>query len=394
MRLNLLPSRHLGSLLLILTMVGCQESPSIQKKSSVPFVFKSLELRHKQADGSRDWDLNSPLARYELGSRVVRARNPEGVLYKENKPSFEISAQAATVLNDGETVLLEGNVMVQQLTGEKVLIIGDRLRWSPNESKMVIEQRPQALDNISRISAKKVLFQQLTQELVFKGPTKFERWEKQRNNNQDPSIVIRGRNGLWNLDSGKLNAMGPILGHRIVSKNDIPQQLTATRLQGNTKKGYLDLIKPVTLMIPEQKASLLAQTTRWKFNSEKLESNQPFIATQEKSTYRGNSFKVDLAHTRVEIPQNCELSQPGEQLNAEKCIWNWRTEEVQAIGDVILKRDANNHITKSDKLEGRIGEEGTVSFSSSGSKVRSQLTIEGSEEKLKPSSKSSPPIQF
>ncbi|KGG24711.1 MULTISPECIES: LPS export ABC transporter periplasmic protein LptC [unclassified Prochlorococcus] len=375
-------------------MVGCQESPSIQKKSSVPFVFKSLELRHKQADGSRDWDLNSPLARYELGSRVVRARNPEGVLYKENKPSFEISAQAATVLNDGETVLLEGNVMVQQLTGEKVLIIGDRLRWSPNESKMVIEQRPQALDNISRISAKKVLFQQLTQELVFKGPTKFERWEKQRNNNQDPSIVIRGRNGLWNLDSGKLNAMGPILGHRIVSKNDIPQQLTATRLQGNTKKGYLDLIKPVTLMIPEQKASLLAQTTRWKFNSEKLESNQPFIATQEKSTYRGNSFKVDLAHTRVEIPQNCELSQPGEQLNAEKCIWNWRTEEVQAIGDVILKRDANNHITKSDKLEGRIGEEGTVSFSSSGSKVRSQLTIEGSEEKLKPSSKSSPPIQF
>ena len=116
MRFNLLPLRHLGSLLLILTMVGCQESPSPQKKSSVPFVFKSLELRHKQADGSRDWDLNSPLARYELGSRVVRARNPEGVLYKENKPSFEVSAQAATVLKDGETVLLEGNVKVQQLS--------------------------------------------------------------------------------------------------------------------------------------------------------------------------------------------------------------------------------------------------------------------------------------
>ena len=71
MRFNLLPSRHLGSLLLILTMVGCQESPSPQKKSSVPFVFKSLELRHKQADGSRDWDLHSPLARYELGRRAT-----------------------------------------------------------------------------------------------------------------------------------------------------------------------------------------------------------------------------------------------------------------------------------------------------------------------------------
>ena len=394
MRLNRLPSRHLGILLLILAMVGCQESKSPQKNSSAPFVFKSLELRHKQANGSRDWDLNSPLARYELGRRVIRARYPEGVLYKENKPSFEISAQAATVLNDGETVLLEGNVKVQQLTGEKVLITGDRLRWSPNDSKMVIEQRPQALDDISRISAKIVLFHQLTQELIFKGPTKFERWKKQRNHNHEPSIVIRGRNGLWNLDSGKLNTMGPILGHRIVSKSDIPQQLTATRLQGNTKKGYLDLIKPVTLMIPEQNASLFAQTTRWKFKSEKIESNQPFIATQEKSTYRGNSFKVDLARTKVEIPQNCELNQPGEQLKANKCIWNWRTDEVEAIGDVILKRDANNQITRSDKLEGRIGDEGTVSFSSSGSKVRSQLRIDESEEKSVLSSKSSPPIQF
>ena len=394
MRFNLLPLRHLGSLLLILTMVGCQESPSPQKKSSVPFVFKSLELRHKQADGSRDWDLNSPLARYELGSRVVRARNPEGVLYKENKPSFEVSAQAATVLKDGETVLLEGNVKVQQLKGEKVLITGDRLRWTPNESKMVIEQRPQALDNLSRITAKTVLFQQLTQEIVFKGPTKFERWKEKRNDNHEPSIVIRGRNGSWNLDSGNLKAMGPILGHRIVSKSDIPQQLTATRLQGNTKKGYLDLIKPVTLTIPEQKASLLAQTTRWKFNSEKIESNKPFTATQERSTYRGDRFKVDLARTEVEIPQKCELSQPGEQLRADKCIWNWSTEEVQAIGDVILKREANNQITRSDKLEGRIGDEGTVSFSSSGSKVRSQLTIEEAKEKSILSSKSSPPVQF
>ena len=165
-------------------------------------------------------------------------------------------------------------------------------------------------------------------------------------------------------------------------------------MQGNTKKGYLDLIKPVTLTIPEQKASLLAQTTRWKFNSEKIESNQPFTATQERSTYRGNSFKVDLARKEVEIPQKCELSQPGEQLKAEKCIWNWSTEEVQAIGDVILKREANNQITRSDKLEGRIGDEGTVSFSSSGSKVRSQLTIEEAKEKSILSSKSSPPIQF
>ena len=122
--------RH-GVLGAALLLAGCDANPQAGEAEAPPFVFRSLELRQKRPDGQRDWDLISPEARYEFNRRLVRASRPEGILYRNDQPSFRISAERATVVNDGELVLLEGQVQLQQLQGQKVLIKGDRLRWTP-----------------------------------------------------------------------------------------------------------------------------------------------------------------------------------------------------------------------------------------------------------------------
>ena len=84
---------------------GCRESSEASRSGAPPFVFRSLDLNQRRPDGQRDWDLTSPEARYELNSRTIRARRPTGILYRNNKPDFSISADLATVLNDGELVV-------------------------------------------------------------------------------------------------------------------------------------------------------------------------------------------------------------------------------------------------------------------------------------------------
>lgn len=385
---------HLGRILLILLISGCQETTDQSKKAAPPFVLKSLELSQKKANGELDWDLKSPMAYYHLSNKTVSARDPEGILYKSNKPSFEISANIATVINDGEIVILEGNVKLQQVTGEKVLITGDRLQWTPKDSIMSIDHNPQAFNKNTRIKSNKAEFHQSTHELIFTGPTQLDRWKKQRHENQNPTIVITGGNSTWNLDNGSFKAAGPIDGKRYVEAIENPHELTATRLEGNSKKGYLDLISPVVLMIPDKQAILEAKTTRWHFNNDMIISNRPFSAKQESSTYRGDAFRVDLDKQIVEITKNCKLSQPDEKLTANKCSLNWDTDEVLATGDVLLKRKANNQTTRSDQLDGRIGSEGTVVFSSPGSTVKSQLTIRENEDKNTSKARQSSPIEF
>ena len=129
----------------LVVMTGCQELP-VSDQQAPPFVWRALSLNQRKPDGSRDWDLNSPEARYELDSRTVRAKRPSGVLYKSDQPGFRISADLATVLNDGELVVLEGNVRLQQLDQRRILIKGQRLVWTPDRSLMVLEQRPVAVD--------------------------------------------------------------------------------------------------------------------------------------------------------------------------------------------------------------------------------------------------------
>ena len=130
----LIPALLLGS-----GLGGCVQKPKAVQEASPPFVFRSLDLNQRRQDGLRDWDLSSPEARYELLSRTVRARRPSGVLYENDQPSFRISAQLATVLNDGEMVILEGQVQLQQLNDQTVLIRGDRLVWKPAQSRMVMD---------------------------------------------------------------------------------------------------------------------------------------------------------------------------------------------------------------------------------------------------------------
>ena len=143
-------------LLLGTGLIGCNQQPTAQQDSAPPFVFRSLDLNQRRKDGLRDWDLSSPEARYDLSSRTVRARRPTGILYRNDQPSFRISAELATVLKDGEMVILEGQVRLQQLNDQAVLIRGDRLVWKPAESRMVMDQNPEALDEFSRLTARRL----------------------------------------------------------------------------------------------------------------------------------------------------------------------------------------------------------------------------------------------
>ena len=360
---------------------GCSGGPESQTPEAPPFVFRSLELRQKKANGQRDWDLTSPEARYEFNRRLVKARRPEGILYRDNKPAFEIRAERATVMNDGELVLLEGNVELQQLQGQKVLIQGDRLRWTPPKSLLVMEQRPVALDGRSKIRALRARFDQISEDLTMEGTVQLERWStvKKQRSGAHADTVLRAHHTVWNLGNGALNARGPVLGQRRNDQHLVLQQLHAKQLTGNTLQGFIDLIAPVKVLSPKRKGHLNAATTRWNLKDDSLVTEKTFSGQLDQAKLRGDGFRIDLTQNKVQVLSACDLQQPGESLKAHQCSWNWNTNEVSAEGDVVLKRKANEQITRSQRLEGSVGKKGTVVFSSPGGAVQSELKVKGTQ---------------
>ena len=378
--------------------MGCEASQQTASPEAPPFVFRSLELRQKKANGSRDWDLISPEARYEFNRRLVRANRPEGILYRNDQPTFRISADQATVVNDGELVLLEGQVQLQQLQGQKVLIKGDRLRWTPSTALLVMEQRPEAIDQLTSIKASKARFDQNTEDLTLLGMVQLERFAKPKqgqSKSKQAETVVRSRNADWNLNNGVLKAQGPVLGQRRDQNHSVLQQLKAQSLEGNTQQGFIDLIGPVSVVSPKRKGHLKASTTRWLFRDDAFVSQSPFKASMKASNLEGDGFLIDMMNATVNVLSGCRLTQPGEQLEAHQCSWNWSSNRVSATGGVELKRKSNQHITRSQLLEGVVGDQGTVTFSSPGGLVHSEMTIKDDRSRSgQGSRRPSSPVSF
>ena len=378
-------------------VLGCASSTGnrSQKVAPPPFVFRKLELEQKKSSGDVDWKLSSPEARYELSRRLVRAKQPVGVLYSKNKPSFKIRANFAIVINDGEQIMLEGDVQIQQVNGQKILIKGERLRWQPQLSRLVMEQQPRAFDDRSRITATVAILQQDTNDLTLSGPVQLDRWQDKLALNVKPDTAVRTGKAFWNLSNGALKADGPVLGQRRDQEGVVLEQLEGRELIGNTQQGVIKVKSPVIVTMPKNKGLLRAKDTSWNFRKQTLKSNDPFEGLINEIQINGERFSAELDQSTVIIPEGCRIKQPGERLRARKCRWNWETDKVLATGNVRVERDENNQITESQTLNGSVGEKGSLIFSAPGNKVRSQLTIEEkTNSQDQPPQQSQAPVLF
>ncbi|MEC8214933.1 MAG: LPS export ABC transporter periplasmic protein LptC [Cyanobacteriota bacterium] len=354
------------ALLLVSVLGGCVGQQKAVQEASPPFVFRSLDLNQRRQDGLRDWDLSSPEARYDLSSRTVRALRPSGVLYKNDQPSFRISAELATVLNDGEMVILEGQVQLQQLNDQTVLIRGDRLVWNPAQSRMVIDQNAEALDASSQLTAKRLTLIQTSNTLRFEGPTQLLRWTEGRRPDVAADTNILASNGRWNLETGDLDVHSPV---RALHSKDL--DITASALHGNTQQGFLDLIQPVRL--EQLDGEIDAGTTRWDLAEQRLTSNALFQGRRQDAAARGQGFVIDEETMTFLILKACQLTQPGVTLTAHRCSWNWVSNRVVADGNVVLRNQDHEHETRAPRLEGQLGSSEGVRFGSTGQRVRSSI---------------------
>ena len=360
-------------------LAGCV-STTPKQETAEPFLFRSLDLRQQDPQGQPAWSLTSPEARYDITKRLAKARQPRGLIYRNGKPHYDIRANGGTVLNNGEVIQLEGAVVVTLLGPDPVQIHADQLRWIPRRDLMEIDRRPWASDHRSRLSAESARFYVLQDRLELRGNPQLRQWAAAPKGRPDPvglgqpDLVLTTASAIWHPRTGALSAPGPVLGEHHEPRGS-GQTLRASSLGGNLRQQRLALEAPVQVVDLSRKAVLDAQRTVWDLAARTLSSDQPFQARIDRLQVKGDRLAIDLGREMVSIPQACQLLQPGEQLQANQCLWHWPKGQIRASGGVVVRRTANRQITRAQELQGRIGKNGLAVFSSPGARVQSQLTL-------------------
>ncbi len=387
-------------------LAGCVSSPR-EPAAPEPFVFRSLDLRQQNGTGEPAWDLTSPEARYDLIRQLAQARRPQGTIYRNGKPYITIKALRGTVIGDGQAIQLEGEVLITLLGRNPVRISGDQARWIPRDDLMVIDRRPVATDQRTRIRAQNARYLLAMDRVELRGSPVLEQWPKAVPAVADrlpAPIRVQVSSVDWRPEQGSLLAPGAVQGERHASAEQAGGQsstdarsdllLTASGLRGNLREGFLDLLAPVRLRERGGRSWLQAEQTRWAFNAQLLASERPFEGLINNLNVRGDSLRIDLDRETVLVPRGCRLNQPGQQLSAERCLWHWDTERFLATGSVELRRSAYRQITRSSQLSGRIGREGTVEFASPGARVNSQFSLPAKDSSGPQEQRRRAPVQF
>ena len=387
-------------------LAGCVSSPR-EPAAPEPFVFRSLDLRQQNGTGEPAWDLTSPEARYDLIRQLAQARRPQGTIYRNGKPHITIKALRGTVIGDGQAIQLEGEVLITLLGRNPVRISGDQARWIPRDDLMVIDRRPVATDQRTRISAQNARYLLAMDRVELRGSPVLEQWPKAVPAVADrlpAPIRVQVSSVDWRPEQGSLLAPGAVQGERLARAEQAGGQsstdarsdllLTASGLRGNLREGFLDLLAPVRLRERGGRSWLQAEQTRWAFNAQLLASERPFEGLINNLNVRGDSLRIDLDRETVLVPRGCRLNQPGQQLSAERCLWHWDTERFLATGAVELRRSAYRQITRSSQLSGRIGREGTVEFASPGARVNSQFSLPAKDSSGPQEQRRRAPVQF
>lgn len=349
----------------VLLLAGCSNRQQQNRnQGSTPFVFQALNLRQQDSRGRLLWNVTSPEARYDLSRRIALARDLRGEIAQAGTPMYRLQASLGTVLNDGEVLQLEGDVRVERLGGDPVLIKASRMRWYPRQERIELDRHAQATSRQLRLNAKRATLLLGRDLLQLRGTPTVETGSLR--------LVLQQLD--WSPGRGELQSTGPAVASQRLAVGQ-PRTLQAAGLQGNTLQRRLELLGPVLITAPDQKGWLRAQSSSIDLQTDTLRSDRSFEGAMGPLRLSGGGFNVDLKQSRAMVLGGCRVEQPDALLRAGTCSWDWQNRRVHAGGGVELQRRSPQQYTRALQLDGHLGDGGLIVFSSPGSRVRSTLRL-------------------
>ena len=374
----------LGGVLLPLTACRRSRAP-VAADQPPPFVFRSLDLKQQDPSGRPAWQLTSPEARYDLRRRLARADKPRGLIYAKGQPLYRLQADSGTVIGDGQAILLEGNLRVERLSKPEVFIRADRARWLPKQQLLLVDRHPEAYDQQGRLRADRARFRLDADTLELIGAPRLDRWAQRFNPIAalpvgPPETTVQVASLSWQPGTGALVAAGPVVGERSGIGQPVggkPQKLLAERLEGNTQRQTFSLLGAVQWEDPARGQRFEGRDLQLDLSAQSGTTSLPFELSEGSRRATGTGLTVQVPVAVATIANQCHLQQPGDQLNANRCQWNWRSGAFSADGPVVLQRAANHQTSRATVLQGNLGEGGSFSISAPGSRVISHFQVSG-----------------
>jgi LPS export ABC transporter protein LptC len=312
------------------------------------FTFNNITLEQADPQGRKVWSVKAEQATYSQDKQRAEVRNPTGELFRDGRAIYRIQAQQGTVQQDGEKIFLKGAIMATDIKSGAVFR-GEELEWQPKEGVLIVRKNLTGTHPQIKANAQEARLFDKERRLELSGNVVAV--------TTNPNLRLKTKALTWRIDEQKVISNAPVEAEKLVNgqptdtaRGDRAEVNLQTKIAILSNNAAVNLIDPTVQAVSDR--------LTWNLNQNTLQSDAPIslLDRQQQVTLTANRGRLDIqpriATFQGNVQANSQRNQS--QLFADTLIWNLKTKELQAQGNVNYRQTDPSLNVRGNQANGRL----------------------------------------
>lgn len=325
----------------IVTIYGCQASPSNQKESSslniqrldTQLVLNNAVLEQSNSSENTVWKIKADSIVYSEDQKSATLNQVLANLLKDGKIILQISANLGEIQDNGNTIFLKDEIVASDPRNGSV-VKTDEVEWRPQENLLLIKQKLTGINPNLVVNAAEGKYFTDRESLEIQGDVIAT--------TQNPGLQLKSDRLVWDISLDKIKSPKDV---RIVGYDQnevVTEKLVADRAEVNLVEQTASLKKNIELISLQPKLQIATESLTWNYQERLGKTEQPvqILDRDRQISLTGNGGEINLQQQIAKLNngvRGINLQKPSE-LYATQLIWNMDSEEIEAQGNVVYEQ--------------------------------------------------------
>ncbi|MCY7334708.1 MAG: LPS export ABC transporter periplasmic protein LptC [Chamaesiphon sp.] len=329
------------SVILTIAMLGIGGCRSPKKPQPSPTPTTTIEpkleldnLSFEQVDkqGKPLWKVRAKRGVYTPDRKRAKVTNLDGELYQDGKIIMRIAAKTGEVQQEGEKVILRGDVVTKE-TRNNLILIGQEVEWLPKADLLIIRDRVQANQPKFQVNANEGKYLTRKQQMDLSGKITVL--------SSDPQLAMQTEHLLWQVKDRT------VIGDRSTQiqryqGNQITAKVTANSFSTALDRQIINLQGKVQLNAVNPLIQVNGESFIWNLEREIVTADRPLTIfhQQQAVTFNANAGELDLKASTATLTGNARGVSTRNQakLGADRLFWQIASQQIVGTGNVVYQQ--------------------------------------------------------
>ncbi|WP_309737688.1 LPS export ABC transporter periplasmic protein LptC [Chamaesiphon sp. OTE_20_metabat_361] len=327
----------LGLTIAIASISSCRPAPKPPPSPKPKLIAARLELDNlsfEQVDkqGKPLWKVRAERGVYTPDGKRAKITNLSGDLYQDGKVVLRIVAKAGEVEQDGEKVLLSGDVVATE-TRNNLVMSGQTVEWQPKADLLTIRDRVQANQPKFQVNATEGRYVSRKQQLDLNGKITAVATE--------PRLAMQTEHLTWLVKDQK------VIGDRLAQMqryrgSAITERVTTNRFSTVLDRKIVNLQGQVRLNAVNPLIQVDGESFGWDLDRELVTADRPLtiLYPQEALVFTASTGELALKAATATLAGNAigTSSRNQARLRSDRLIWQISSQQLTGTGNVVYQQ--------------------------------------------------------